>query len=90
MEYQSEPRARASSETASSIEDGEVSNRDPLHSVLQLQQFIGNRAVQRLQASQAGAFQTKMAVGAAQDPYETEAERMAHQVVSTPAARPRN
>jgi hypothetical protein len=88
MEYHSEPRARTSSasETASSIEDAGAPNRDPLHSVLQLQQSIGNRAVQRLLTSQGGAFQTKLAVGAAHDPYETEADRIAHQVVSTPTA----
>ena len=83
MEHQSEARVRTSdtSETDSSIADTRLPNRAPLHFVLQLQQSVGNRAVQRLLAHRSGTLQTKMTVGAADDPYEQEAERVARRVV---------
>src|SRR5512140_3406262 len=43
--------------------------------ILRLQRMAGNQAVQR-----------KLMVGAAHDPYEQEADHMAQQVMSTPAA----
>jgi len=50
--------------------------------VLQLQRAVGNRAVGRLLASREGSIQTRLAVGAADDPYEREADRVASQVLS--------
>ena len=49
--------------------------------LLSLQRTIGNRAVQRL-------IQRRLTVGAAHDPYEQEADRVADQVVQSPAPAP--
>jgi outer membrane protein OmpA-like peptidoglycan-associated protein len=86
MEHQLDAQVRTpySSEIHSSIEDTESPNRVPLHSVLQLHQRIGNRAMQRLLARQGRTVQAKLTVGAAHDHYEQEAERVAHQVMSAP------
>src|SRR5215471_9104210 len=46
--------------------------------LLALQRTIGNRAVQRL-------LQRKLMVGAAHDPYEQQADRVADQVMRSPA-----
>ncbi|MGB8647430.1 MAG: DUF4157 domain-containing protein [Anaerolineae bacterium] len=47
--------------------------------ILALQHTVGNRAVRRM-------IQTKLVVGAAHDAYEQEADRVANQVMSAPAA----
>ncbi|MCL4507517.1 MAG: DUF4157 domain-containing protein [Chloroflexi bacterium] len=54
--------------------------------VLHLQRAIGNRAVSRLIAGRRAAIQAKLTVGAADDPYEREADRVATQVMSANAA----
>jgi hypothetical protein len=51
--------------------------------VLQLQQALGNQAVQRLLGSH--TLQAKLTVGAAKDSYEQEADRVSAQVMSAPA-----
>lgn len=53
--------------------------RDPLH---QLHHSIGNQAVTRL--FQAGAIQAKLTIGAPNDRYEQEADRVADQVMRMP------
>jgi hypothetical protein len=90
MERQRETQARVAetSDTEDSIQDTESPNRAPLHPVLQLQQSIGNRALQRLVGSRSVALQPKLTVGAADDPYEREADRVAEKVVSMPASAP--
>jgi hypothetical protein len=57
----------------------------PSSPILQLQQSIGNRAVQRLLANWSVPLQAKLIVGAARDPYEQEAEGAAQQVLNMPA-----
>ena len=63
----------------------------PAHELLSLQHTLGNQAVGRLLSAphqgttRPPAIQPKLTVGAAHDPYEQEAERVAAQVVSTPA-----
>ncbi|WP_448544769.1 eCIS core domain-containing protein [Roseiflexus sp.] len=52
--------------------------------VIGLQRLIGNRAVQQLLASR--TVQARLTVGPAHDRYEEEAEQVAQQVISTPAA----
>ena len=54
--------------------------------ILALQRRYGNRAVQRLLANR--TLQAKLTVGAANDPYEQEADRVAAQVMSAPAPSP--
>ncbi len=54
--------------------------------VLALQRSIGNRAVQRVLAKH--GIQASLTVGAADDSYEREADRVAQQVMSAPAQRP--
>ena len=61
-----------------------------LHPILQLQQMVGNRRVaQLIQAKRLTpegkmiGLQRKLTVGAADDPYEQEADRVARQVLST-------
>jgi hypothetical protein len=85
MDRQLETHVRTpdTSEPDSSIEDTESPNRVPLHSVLQLNQRIGNRAVHRLLAGRGRTVQAKLTIGAADDHYEREAERVARQVTST-------
>ncbi len=57
---------------------------------LELQRMVGNRQTQRLLADTPALkpstfIQTKMSVGAADDPYEREADAIAQQVMSSPA-----
>lgn len=58
--------------------------------LMDLQRVIGNQAMQRLIGQADGAsrpatfIQTKLTVGAADDPYEREADAVAHQVMTTP------
>ena len=52
------------------------------HPVMQLQKKIGNQAVQRLLQSR--QIQAKLTVGAANDKYEQEADRVADQIMRTP------
>jgi hypothetical protein len=58
--------------------------------LMDLQRVIGNQAMQRLIGQADGPsrpatfIQTKLTVGAADDPYEREADAVAHQVMSTP------
>jgi hypothetical protein len=58
--------------------------RAALHPILQLQQSIGNRAVQRLLANRGTTLQATLTVGATHDPYEQEADRVAQQVMRMP------
>jgi hypothetical protein len=55
--------------------------------VIRLQQSVGNRAVGQLiqEKARSGAIQTKLTVGPAGDAYEQEADRVAAQVMNTPA-----
>lgn len=55
--------------------------------VIRLQQTVGNRATKQLiqQKARAGSIQTKLTVGPAHDAYEQEADRVAAQVMNTPA-----
>lgn len=68
-----------------------VTQRTRAHPLLQLQQAIGNRAVQGLiQARRLGvetgySIQPKLMVGAAHDHYEQEADAVAHRVMTMPA-----
>jgi hypothetical protein len=61
-----------------------LSDRAPLHPILQLQQSVGNRALQRLLSHRGITLQPKLTVGAAHDPYEQEADRVAQQVMRMP------
>ncbi|HEY3290546.1 MAG TPA: DUF4157 domain-containing protein, partial [Anaerolineae bacterium] len=54
----------------------------PADTILQLQHTIGNRAVGQLLTRQHVAIQAKLTVGAADDPFEREADRVAAQVIS--------
>jgi Domain of unknown function (DUF4157) len=56
--------------------------------ILQLQRTIGNRAVGQVLSRQRAAIQAKLTVGAADDPYEREADRVASQVMSMSAGAP--
>ncbi len=55
---------------------------------LHLQRTIGNRAVGQLLSQRQAAIQAKLTVGAADDPYEREADRVASQVMSMSAGAP--
>lgn len=59
-----------------------VPTRPPLHPILQLQQTIGNQAVQRL--LRAGVLQAKLRIGQPGDLYEQEADRVAGEVMRSP------
>jgi hypothetical protein len=87
MEYQQETQVRTpeAPERDGSLQDTQLPDRGPLHPVLQLQQSVGNRALQRLVGNRGVTLQPKLIVGAADDPYEREADRVAQQVVSLPA-----
>ena len=54
-----------------------LSNYNPVHSILQLQKMVGNRAVKHL-------IQTKLKVGQPGDVYEQEADRVADMVMRMP------
>src|SRR5437867_11631155 len=54
----------------------------PLNPILQLQQTLGNQAVQRL--LQSGAIQARLKVSRPGDIYEQEADRVAEQVMRMP------
>jgi hypothetical protein len=56
-----------------------------LHPILQLQQTIGNRAVQHLLANRGTPLQARLTVGPAHDPCEQEADRVSEQVMAAPA-----
>jgi Domain of unknown function (DUF4157) len=56
--------------------------------ILQLQRSISNRAVGQLLARRRAAIQAKLTVGAADDPYEREADRVASQVMSMSVGTP--
>jgi hypothetical protein len=53
--------------------------------LLTLQRRVGNRAVSGLLAKGASTIQAKLQVGPVNDPYEQEADRVADQVVTSPA-----
>src|SRR5262245_6757812 len=55
----------------------------PSHPILQLQQIIGNQAMQHLLRS--GAIQPKLAISQPGDIYEQEADRVADEVMRMPA-----
>ena len=86
MEHQLDNQARTSEalKRSESTQHGPLPDRAPLHPILQLQQNIGNRAVQCLVANRSIALQPKLTVGAANE-YEREADRVAQDVVSMPA-----
>src|SRR3954470_17557826 len=54
-----------------------LSNRTPVHPILQLQKAVGNRAVNHL-------IQTKLKIGQPGDVYEQEADRVADMVMRMP------
>jgi len=56
--------------------------RAPVHPIIQLQQTIGNQAVQRLLRSR--TIQPKLAISQPGDSYEQEADQVADQVMRTP------
>jgi outer membrane protein OmpA-like peptidoglycan-associated protein len=68
-------RSRAEARTASHL----------AHPILGWQRTIGNRAVQRLLFQSPTTVQAKRTVSSPRDPYEQEADRVADQVVATPA-----
>ena len=55
------------------------SSHPPTHPILRLQRAMGNQGVQR-------CIQAKLIVGAANNEFEAEADRVAHQVIKMPAA----
>ncbi len=57
-------------------------NRRPVHPLLNLQQTLGNQAVQRMLSS--SLIQTKLTVGEPGDQYEQQADRVADQVMRMP------
>src|ERR1700722_7543100 len=61
---------------------------EPVHQILHLQRMVGNKAVQRLLANRDWTLQAKLTVNAAHDPYEEEAERVAHQLIGMPIPPP--
>jgi hypothetical protein len=86
LERQPQPPVTAGLEGAvSSLELGAALS-DPQsarpEAILQLQRMAGNRAV-------SGLIQRKLTVGAANDPYEQEADRVAAQVMSMPESTPK-
>ena len=84
MEHQRETQGRALDdlETTRHDEESVPPTRPLLHPVLQLQQDIGNQAVQRLLNDDGCPIQPKLLVGAADDPCEQEADRMAKDVLA--------
>jgi hypothetical protein len=64
--------------TSQTVSQPALSQLGDVHSLLQLQRLIGNRAVGRL-------IQAKLTVGEANDAYEQEADRVAQQVMSMAA-----
>lgn len=75
MQKQNQPPQRASSRAARSTPSAD----HPKHPSIHLQRTLGNQAVRRLQA--------KRMVGSPGDIYEQEADRIADQVMRTPAPR---
>jgi hypothetical protein len=61
-----------------------------LRNMLQLQRVIGNRAVSNLLSGTKPrpTIQAKLTIGAAHDPYEQEADRVAAQVIAAPVSTP--
>ena len=58
------------------------SSHSPIDHILNLQRTVGNQAVHRLFRS--GMIQAKLKIGAPNDIYEQEADRVADQVMRTP------
>jgi hypothetical protein len=87
MEHQRETQVRTPDdpETVDRNQESAPATQATLHPVLQLQQDIGNRAVQRLLADDGTPIQPKLTVGAADDQLEHEADRVAQDVVTMPA-----
>jgi hypothetical protein len=87
MEHQQETQVRTpeARKTSGFDSTNPVLDRVSLHPILQLQQNIGNRALQRLLTSQGTTPQCKLMVGAPDDQYEHEADRVAQEVMSMPA-----
>jgi hypothetical protein len=83
MEHQQEVPVRKSESPQTGCNPASASTQ--LHPILQLQQDIGNRAIQRLLASRGSMLQRRLTVGAANDPYEQEADRVARQVMGMSA-----
>ena len=80
---QSSPKANASNQSATSKQTSKTSrNPTPFDTILSLHGTIGNRAVQRLFES--GELQAKLNVGAPNDIYEQEADRVADEVMPMP------
>ena len=84
MEHQHDAPAktREDLESYSSTRQTLLADQAPLHPILQLQKSIGNQAVQRLLAHRGTTLQAKLTIGAAHDPYEQEADRVAQRVVN--------
>src|SRR6266566_9962223 len=87
MEHQRETQVRTPDdpEILDRNQESAPAPQATLHPVLQLQQDIGNRAVQRLLADGGTPIQPKLTIGAADDQLEHEADRVAQDVVTSPA-----
>jgi Domain of unknown function (DUF4157) len=85
MEHQREPQDRTPDdpETARRDQENVPPGRPKLHPVLQLQQDIGNKAVQRLLKDDGTPVQPKLIVDASDDQSEREASRIAQDVMTT-------
>jgi hypothetical protein len=86
MEQQHEAQAKspAAPETDGPTRQIQLLDRSRFHPILQLQQSVGNRAVQRLLARRDAMLQPKLTVAAAHDLYEHEADHVAQQVIGVP------
>jgi hypothetical protein len=84
MEHQDEAKVKTpeAPQRHEATRPSPVASGAPLHPILQLQRLIGNRAVQRLLANRGIPLQAKLRVGAADDCYEQEANRVARQVMN--------
>jgi hypothetical protein len=87
MEHKNEVEAKSPEDlqSAETTRGNPLPDRAPPHPILQLQQRIGNRAVQHMLTSRGVILQAKLTVGSADDQYEQDAVRLAEQVMSVPA-----
>lgn len=69
-----------------SVVNGEVNVPSPVNNLLSLQRVVGNRGLQSLLGSGklSAPVQAKLTVGDADDSYEQEADRVAHDVMTMP------
>jgi hypothetical protein len=86
MDHQRETQDRAPGdpEMVRRDQESEQPARPVLHPVLQLQQDVGNQAVQHLLNDGGAPIQPKLTAGAGDDQSEREADRVAKEVLTTP------